>query len=566
MIPNVRRGQQMTRLISYLVGPGKHNEHTDPHLVAGSGWLMAWHSDAELTTRDAKEIGRDLEAPTRAFNVEVTGGHVWHCSLSLDAAEGRLGDDKWAGICEQFLTRMGFISPDAEESSLRWAAVRHGVSTNGNDHIHLAVNLVHEDGSIADVFRDWKRAQAVCRELEIEHGLQRVGMGGRSCLGYRPGEIEAESRRRARAAHARAHELGREPRQWVEIPQPERDRIAEHYRPQEAVRWTLARSVRACAASSVDEAEFVRRVRRQGLLIRPRFAQDTQDVVVGYRVAVRPRMGERPIWFGGGHLSHDLSLPRLRENGPDTARAGLDASAEWRAAWRGIRVTSPGREALEPAPYLAQQATADLDQLRAQLRSIPLADHAEWARVARQAAGVLATWSVAIEPHPGPMAAAADALARSAELRRPPVRPQPTPPMTAVSAALVLAAAARSGTARDRAVQVMLLRQLMALGQALGQLHQALGDVRRAEHIHRVMTAQLAPMMHQLTQVPVAAPPSLDAARPVARTDSDLSSAVHASRPPQGPALPPPLPAAQRPASRPRSIPQPARPGADLGR
>ena len=78
------------------------------------------------------------------------------------------------------MTRMGFISPDAEEPSLRWAAIRHGVSKNGNDHIHLAVNLVHEDGSIADVFRDWKRAQAACRELEIQHGLRQLGMGERS--------------------------------------------------------------------------------------------------------------------------------------------------------------------------------------------------------------------------------------------------------------------------------------------------------------------------------------------------------------------------------------------------
>lgn len=26
----------MTGVISYLAGPGKHNEHTEPHLVAGS--------------------------------------------------------------------------------------------------------------------------------------------------------------------------------------------------------------------------------------------------------------------------------------------------------------------------------------------------------------------------------------------------------------------------------------------------------------------------------------------------------------------------------------------------
>ena len=90
----------------------------------------------------------------------------------------------------------------------------------------------------------------------------------------------------------------------------------------------------------------MRRVRRQGLLIRPRFARDIQDVV-GYRVAARPRYGERPIWWGGGHLARDLTLPRLREAWPDTPQASLAASAEWRAAWRGIRVAAPGRETRE---------------------------------------------------------------------------------------------------------------------------------------------------------------------------------------------------------------------------
>ena len=558
MIPKVRRGQQMTRLISYLVGPGKSNEHTDPHLVAGSPWLMAWHADQELTSKDAKAIGKDLEAPTKAFGVEVTGGHVWHCSLSLDAAEGKLPDGQWAQIAETFMTRMGFISPDAEEPSLRWAAVRHGVSKNGNDHIHLAVNLVHEDGSTADVFRDWKRAQAACRELEIQHGLRQLGMGERSMIGYEPGEIEAEGRRRARAAHETAHETGEEPRAWVQIPKPERERIVEHFQPVEAVRWTLACTVRACAAAAGDEAEFVRRVRRQGMLIRPRFAKDTQDVVVGYRVAMRHSMGERPICYGGGHLGHDLTLPRLRAQWPDTPQAGLAASAEWRAAWRGTRVTAPGRESLEPAPDLAQHATRDLDQLRAHLRDVPLGDQVEWARVARQAAGALASWSVAIEPQPGPLAAAADALTRSAEIRRPPAPPHPTRVPSAMSAALLFAAATKPGKNFDRALQAMLLRQFIAVGQAVAQMHQALGDVRRAEHIHHVMTTRLEPMLHQLTPTtPPREPATVTEAGPV------LPAAVHASRPPQGSVLPPRLPAVQPPLAR--RVPQRS-PQADLSR
>lgn len=255
MIPNVRRGQQMVRLIRYLVGPGKHNEYTDPHLIAGSPWLMTWHSDTELTDADAKVICKDLEAPTKAFDVQVSGGHVWHCSLSLDAAEGRLSDDRWARIAEEFVAGMGFTSEDEQGPLVRWVAVRHGVSGNGNDHIHVAVNLVFEDGSVADVFRDWKRAQSTCRELQVRHGLRRVAGDGQSSRGYRPGEVEAEARRRTRAAHAQAHRSGREPRTWVEIPKAERDAIVTRYRPAEAVRFMLARQVRAAAAAA-DEGSL----------------------------------------------------------------------------------------------------------------------------------------------------------------------------------------------------------------------------------------------------------------------------------------------------------------------
>lgn len=555
MIPNVRRGHEMVRLVKYLVGPGKRNEHTAPHLVAGSPWLMAWHAETELSFADAKMIGKDLEAPTKGFKVDVTDGHVWHCSLSLDAAEGRLADDEWAQIAEQFVSRMGFISDDPEQPSLRWAAIRHGVSAKGNDHIHLAVNLVHEDGSAADVFRDWKRAQSVCRELEVQHGLQQVGMGGRSCVGYKPGEIEAEARRRARAAHGQAHKLGREHRAWDQISKKERDQIVDHYQPREAVRWTLARSVRGCAAASADEAEFVRRVRRQGLLIRPRFAKDTQDVVVGYRVALRPRLGERPIWYGGGHLSHDLSLPRLRERWPDTPQAALDASAEWRAAWRGTRPAKQGRETRESTPDIDQQANHTLDQLRVQLRGIPLDDQTAWDRTARLAAGALASWSVAVETQPGPLAAAADALSRSAERRRPAENPDSTNPMSIVSVAMLAIAAAGSKKARDRAIQMMLLKQFMAVGRAVAQMHQAIGDVCRATHIHDVMTERLEPMLQELSARPQPA-----AASESTLKGSQLPAAVLASRPTNTRVLPPRLasnpepPARRRPAIRPDRV------------
>ncbi len=106
------------------------------------------------------------------------------------------------------------------------------------------------------------------------------------------------------------------------------------------------------------------------MLVRPWFARGTQDVIDGYRVAMRPRFGERPIWFGGGTLGKDLSLPRLREEWPDTPQTATAAAAEWRAAWRGVRIANPGRETTHQsaAPPVREQIGQDIELLAQRLR------------------------------------------------------------------------------------------------------------------------------------------------------------------------------------------------------
>ncbi len=88
----------MGGLLTYLAGPGRSNEHTEPHLVAGDGSLLAWHDDAELGRDSALAIARHLDRPRTAHGVQVNGGHVWHCSLSLRAEEGLLTDERWAAL------------------------------------------------------------------------------------------------------------------------------------------------------------------------------------------------------------------------------------------------------------------------------------------------------------------------------------------------------------------------------------------------------------------------------------------------------------------------------------
>ena len=479
MIPNITRGGRMSGVLIYLVGPGRENEHREPHLVAGDSSVMAWHDDAELDKAAALEIARALDHPRRAFGTRVTtavkdsegrrrgvrDAHVWHCSLNLGPEEGPLPDEQWARISEEFIEHMGF----GGEHPCRWVAVRHGESKNGNDHVHLVVSLVHEDGSKANVWNDRPRAQQACGELERRHGLQVL-----------------ESRAAGRGG-ARGHK-------------PAERAIADRRGSAELARDRLARVVRGCAAAAVDEAEFVRRVRRAGVRLRPRYAAGRDDVVAGYSAALRPPPGQAPVWYGGGHLARDLTLPRLREQWPDTPQAARAAVAEWGAARRNRRMVAPGREQHEPDPQLWARYSAELAELRDQLRAVPADDVATWAHVARETSGAFAAWSLRVEPTPGPLAATAAQLARSAQLHAHQPRATRARLPSAGGVAMLLASAGRGG--HGPVGEAALLRQLANTAQAIHDAHLAAGQARTAQQLEAVVRGQLASVGRELAATP----------------------------------------------------------------
>ncbi|WP_374953992.1 relaxase/mobilization nuclease domain-containing protein [Rathayibacter sp. AY1H2] len=79
---------------------------------------------------------------------------VWHCSLSLRAEEGQLTDEQWGRIATDFVDRMWSAGESSAKADCRWIAVRHGLSKNGNDHIHIAVSAVRADRTKAHVAYD----------------------------------------------------------------------------------------------------------------------------------------------------------------------------------------------------------------------------------------------------------------------------------------------------------------------------------------------------------------------------------------------------------------------------
>jgi relaxase-like protein len=618
-MPNITRGGRMAGLLVYLAGPGRSNEHSEPHLVAGDAAVMAWHDDAELNHQAALQIGWQLDQPRRAFgtrvttavknreghNVGVKDAHVWHCSLSLRADEPELSDEKWAHICEEFVAGMGFADPSSDDAPCRWVAVRHGRSKAGNDHVHVVVGLVREDGTKANVWNDRPNAQRLAGALERKYGLQVLESrdAGTGVRGQKPAEVEvvvrdelAKTVRATAAACDNEAEFVRRMRQtpdmrirprfaagrddvvtgysvawaapgagaanwygggslgadlslpklraaWPDTPQDAATAIPEWQAAKRnqrsapgsatpaiaaptTARDQLALVVRACAAAAGDEAEFVRRVRRAGLRIRPRFAKGDTTVVTGYSVALRngPAAG---IWYGGGHLARDLTLTRLRAEWPTSPADARAALGEWTAARRDAPSIAVGREAQTPDPEMWARYTTEVTALREQLRSVPCEDRELWAHVARETAGAFAAWSHSVEGGAaGPIAETARVLARSAQLRAHQVRPRPAGLPSARGAALLCASIATGGS--GTVAQTVLLRQLANTVKALHDAHQAAGDLRRANEIRNVV-------MQRLTTVHAALPPEPAA---VGATPEDPAAAEAARIAAQG-QLPP---------------------------
>lgn len=480
MIPKVTKGSRPHGLMTYLVGPGRHNEHSDPHLVNGSATLMAWFDDAELSADSARQIANELDLNRKAFGFDSDEQHIWQCSLSLSYEEGEQGDQRWAEIAQDFADRMGFTEASGK-APCQWVAMHHGQSTKGNDHIHFVASRIREDGTKWSDFRDYTNAQKVARELEREYGYRQLGG-------------EASSQR------------------WLSRPEVEQQR-ADNARV--ATRFRLGDTVRACAVSSSSEGQFVRSMRRSGLLVRPRFAEGQASVITGFSVAERPPKGKQPLWFGGGKLSKDLTLTALRRRWPDQPGAVQEASDEWRAAKRNQRMAHPDLDPVMTDPNAARKMASELAQAHTALRSVAPDDRQTWAHVARESSGVFAAWSKATETEDGPLARTSRALARSANRAGHPISEPIDPPLRMGGAALYLMAMQR---ATPPMAQAMLMQQMIRLAGSLHQMHRANNEVAEVERINNTIRTDLATVAAPLPEVPGVGqqePAHAGAARPV---------------------------------------------------
>ena len=168
--------------------------------------------------------------------------------------------------------------------------------------------LARQDGRRPRLCNERYRVRAACLAAEQRYGLRSTAPGDRTA-----------ARRPSRAESEKAARRGLE----------------------EAPRVTLRRQVTTAAAAAGSEEDFFARLRQAGVLVRTRYSTSDPGQVTGYAVALpgdTTKDGD-PVWYGGGKLAADLTLPKLRRRWPRPAAMTVHR----RGAQRGLGSRGAGR-------------------------------------------------------------------------------------------------------------------------------------------------------------------------------------------------------------------------------
>ncbi|MFH8557071.1 relaxase/mobilization nuclease domain-containing protein [Streptomyces celluloflavus] len=276
MIAAIKAPGANTRgLLAYLYGRGTHDEHFDPHIVAGFAMLgmpdPGRDENATLT-----ELARHLDEPVRLRNGEFgkkITDHVWHCPVRAAPEDRYLSDAEWGEIAQRIVEAAG-IAPAGDDLACRWIAVRHA-----DDHIHILATTVREDGRRTKLHDSGIRVGDECREIEKDYGLRQLKKGDRT-----------GTRRPTQAEMHKAERLG-----WEQT-SPE---------------WLQGR-IRAAIPHVTNAEEFIAYLEADGIEVQVR--RGPSGDLLGYAVG-RPgdlnEQGEQ-IFHPGGKISPDLSLPEIQ--------------------------------------------------------------------------------------------------------------------------------------------------------------------------------------------------------------------------------------------------------------
>jgi hypothetical protein len=282
--------------------------------------------------------------------------------------------------------------------------------------------------------------------------------------------------------------------------------------------------VRTAAAGATTIPEFLERLRRDGVLVHERHSERNPGEITGYAVASADSVDAagKPVYYGGGRLAADLTLPKLRarwEVAPAGEPADTSAEGPSAAAATGQRsarsaATAEDRSALTPAERVRiwEQATAAAARATAAIRAGAETDPRGAGDAAWAASDFLAAAGRVVEGRRGgPLSTAAldyDRAARELWGRVPP----PSQAGQGLRAAAVAMTAARFVGRGEHQQLFALLAQLGALADAVTRLRenqhraaQAAAARSAAEQLHRLAPVQRTPADGGRAREPVSA-------------------------------------------------------------
>ncbi|GAA2972472.1 hypothetical protein GCM10010519_04480 [Streptomyces lactacystinicus] len=274
MIPDVSRGNGIRPLLAYLYGPGRREEHEDPHLVAA--WDL--HGAPDPGRHPRASAGRladrlDQHAQLRAAELgAMPPNRVWHCSVR--AAPGAPSSATSSG--PRWPT--GSYAPPA--SSRRRAPAAGGwrcATPSTTSTSPPSPSCPPAPG----MHRDAMRAQAECRAIEAEWGLRRVGIGERTSTSY-PTSAEI--------IKAERHGWSEPSRVW------------------------LQRQMQLALSEAADLDGYFAALAERGVIVRVRRGEDA--AASGYSMA-RPGdvgAGGQTVHFAAGRLDSAMTLPRVLQH------------------------------------------------------------------------------------------------------------------------------------------------------------------------------------------------------------------------------------------------------------
>jgi len=521
VITKMQRGTRTRGLVEYLFGPGRAEEHTNQRIVAA--WDEAWRGIVHPDGVQRALLTAEVDAPVHKLpGAAKPAGHVYHVSISNHGQDRNLSDEEWATVAEAVADKLGLSGTDTRVGA-RWFAVHHGAASGDRDHIHFVATLVREDGRGIYLNKDKLALREVAKEMQSRFGLavrtREPGAGARALS--RPELAVAQAPVMVATGdpgQQRAAETGKAAtNEGVGEQLPGRTGAAgaavEPAAPVEVPRRRLERAVRAAATATTTEAQWLSRLAELGVAVEPRWARGG-DRVVGYRVALADTPREpgrsKAVWFGGGKLAHDLTLPALRAG---WTRAGDPATA-WRRgstaapapAGSGLGST-PAVTSTRPAPeQVGRDFAAATTTLRGAVMTARLlgGDGAEVGRAARDTGGLLA----ALAEHAPPtdrrrLVQASAHLARAGQVEHGQARGGGSPLSPGFARVAVTVLTAASGGTASTAV---LLAQVARLTRTVAELHAVQSRVAAARDTARAAEL-LAPYATPTAPTPDPVPP-----------------------------------------------------------